>query len=122
VPTSAASPILAPLEIYGVVSYSVSQRTQEIGIRMALGASAGDVRNGILCQTLGLAGMEMATGVIASWMLARALGGLLFGVSSTHPVAFLGMLVTLTAVAVAAGYIPARRASRIDPNAALRAN
>jgi len=114
--------ILASLGIYGVVSYSVSQRTQEIGIRMALGASAGDVRKGILLQTLELAGLGMAIGVVASWMLTRALSGLLFGVSSTDPVTFLAMLVTLTAVAAAAGYLPARRASQIDPMAALRAS
>jgi ABC-type antimicrobial peptide transport system permease subunit len=64
----------------------------------------------------------MAIGLAASWMLTRALGTLLFGVSATDPVTFLGMLVTLTLVAVAAGYIPARRASRIDPITALRAN
>jgi predicted permease len=119
---SAFALILASLGIYGVVSYSVNQRTQEIGIRMALGASAGDLQARILLQTLGLAGMGMAIGLAASWMLTRALGTLLFGVSATDPVTFLGMLVTLTLVAVAAGYIPARRASRIDPITALRAN
>jgi predicted permease len=119
---SAFALILASLGIYGVVSYSVNQRTQEIGIRMALGASAADVQAAILLQTLWLTAMGMATGVVAAWILTRALSGLLFGVSSTDPVTFLGMLVTLTAVAVAAGYIPARRASRIDPIVALRAN
>jgi predicted permease len=114
--------ILAALGIYGVISYSVNQRTQEIGIRMALGASARDLQARIIMQTLTLAAMGMAIGVAASWVLTRALAGLLFGVTATDPVTFLGMLVILTLVAVAAGYFPARRASRIDPMTALRAN
>lgn len=112
--------VLASLGIYAVISYSVSQRTQEIGIRMALGASAETLQRSILLQTLGLAGIGMVVGVVASWVLARALSGLLFGVTSSDPVTFLGMLVILTGVAALAGYLPARRASRIDPMAALR--
>jgi predicted permease len=114
--------VLASLGIYGVISYSVNQRTQEIGIRMALGATAGDLRARILIQTLGLAAMGMVLGTGASWVLARAISGFLFGVSATDPITFIGMLSVLTAVAALAGYIPARRASRIDPMAALRAN
>jgi ABC-type antimicrobial peptide transport system permease subunit len=98
----------------------VSQRTQEIGIRMALGASAETLQRSILLQTLGLAGIGMVVGAVASWVLARSLSGLLFGVTSGDPVTFLGMLVILTGVAALAGYLPARRASRIDPMAALR--
>ena len=112
--------VLASLGIYAVISYSVSQRTQEIGIRMALGASAETLQRSILLQTLGLAGIGMIVGVAASWALARTLSGLLFGVKSSDPVTFVGMLVVLTAVAAIAGYLPARRASRIDPMAALR--
>jgi predicted permease len=112
--------VLASLGIYAVISYSVSQRTQEIGIRMALGASAETLQRSILLQTLGLAGIGMIVGVAASWALARTLSGLLFGVKSSDPVTFVGMLVVLTAVAALAGYLPARRASRIDPMAALR--
>jgi predicted permease len=112
--------VLASLGIYAVISYSVSQRTQEIGIRMALGASAERLQRTILLQTLGLAGIGMVVGVVASWALARTLSGLLFGVTSSDPVTFLGMLVILTAVAALAGYLPARRASRIDPMEALR--
>ncbi|MGC1617135.1 MAG: ABC transporter permease [Candidatus Acidiferrum sp.] len=112
--------VLASLGIYAVISYSVSQRTQEIGIRMALGASAETLQRSILLQTLGLAGIGMVVGVVASWALARTLSGLLFGVTSSDPVTFAGMLVILTAVAAIAGYLPARRASRIDPMAALR--
>jgi predicted permease len=112
--------ILASLGIYAVISYSVSQRTQEIGIRMALGASAETLQKNILFQTLGLAGIGMMVGVIASWALARTLSGLLFGVTSSDPVTFAGMLAILTSVAALAGYLPARRASRIDPMSALR--
>jgi predicted permease len=112
--------VLASLGIYAVISYSVSQRTQEIGIRMALGASAETLQRSILLQTLGLAGIGMVVGVVASWVLARTLSGLLFGVTSSDPVTFAGMLVILTCVAALAGYLPARRASRIDPMSALR--
>ena len=113
---------LASLGIYGVVSYGVNQRTQEIGIRMALGASASRLQAGIIGQTLGLAAAGILIGAIASRLLARALGGMLFGVTATDPVTLLGMPFVLTLVAVAAGYLPARRASRIDPSIALRAN
>ena len=112
--------VLASLGIYAVISYSVSQRTQEIGIRMALGASAETLQRNILLQTLGLAGIGMVVGIVASWALARTLSGLLFGVTSSDPVTFAGMLVILTGVAALAGYLPARRASRIDPMSALR--
>jgi predicted permease len=112
--------VLASLGIYAVISYSVSQRTQEIGIRMALGASAEMLQRTILLQTLGLAAIGMVVGVVASWALARTLSGLLFGVTSSDPVTFAGMLVILTGVAALAGYLPARRASRIDPMEALR--
>jgi ABC-type antimicrobial peptide transport system permease subunit len=114
--------LLASLGIYGVVSYGVNQRTQEIGIRMALGASASGLQAGIITQTLQLAAVGMLMGAVASWALARALGGLLFGVTATDPLTFLGMLAVLTLVAATAGYLPARRASRIDPSTALRAN
>ncbi|HXA05422.1 MAG TPA: FtsX-like permease family protein, partial [Bryobacteraceae bacterium] len=114
--------VLASLGIYGVISYSVNQRTQEIGIRMALGASARDLQAGIILQTLGLAAMGMFLGTAVSWALARALSGLLFGVTPADPATFAGMLIVLTAVASLAGYLPARRASRIDPMVALRAD
>jgi putative ABC transport system permease protein len=112
--------VLASLGIYGVISYSVGQRTQEIGIRMALGASAGDLQLRIMMQTLGLAVVGMLLGVSASWLLARALGGILFGITANDPVTFAGMPLVLIAVAALAGYLPARRASRIDPMFALR--
>jgi predicted permease len=114
--------ILASLGIYAVISYAVNQRTQELGIRMALGASARDLQASILVRTLGLAGLGMLIGITASAMLSRLLSSLLFGVTPTDPVTFLGMFVILTVVAAIAGYLPARRASRLDPMAALRTN
>jgi predicted permease len=114
--------ILASLGIYAVISYSVNQRTQEIGIRMALGASAGNLEASILLKTLGLAAAGMALGTAASWALARTLSGLLFQTTATDPATFLGMLVVLGSVSAMAGYLPARRASRIGPSVALRAN
>ncbi|HEV8039018.1 MAG TPA: ABC transporter permease [Bryobacteraceae bacterium] len=114
--------ILASLGIYALISYSVTQRTQEIGIRMALGASAGDLQAGIIFETLRLAAAGMLVGATAAWLLARLLRGLLFGVTATDPVTFIGMLAVLAVVAAIAGYVPAYRASRIDPAVALRAS
>jgi ABC-type antimicrobial peptide transport system permease subunit len=113
--------VLASLGIYGLISYSVNQRTQEIGIRMAVGASAGEVQRRIIAQTLWLAAIGMTIGTVASWALARGLSGLLFEVKATDPTTFASMLLVLTMVATVAGYIPARRASGIDPMSALRA-
>jgi predicted permease len=113
--------VLASLGIYGLISYSVNQRTQEIGIRMALGASSGDVQRQIIVQTLWLAAIGMVLGAGASWLVVRSAGGLLFGVTPRDPSTFLGMVVVLTFVALVAGYLPARRASRVDPMVALRA-
>jgi predicted permease len=113
--------ILAALGIYGVISYSVTQRTQEIGIRMALGASAGGLQLRILMQTLRLAGLGMLIGTVASWILSRFVDGLLFQVTASDPLTFAAMLLALTLVTATAGYLPARRASSIDPSVALRA-
>ena len=117
---AAFAALLASLGIYGVVSYAVSQRTQEIGIRMALGASGAKLQVSIVGRTLSLAAMGMLLGTVASWAVAHAIGGLLFGVTPADPVTFAGMLALLTVVAAAASYLPARRASRIDPAVALR--
>ena len=113
--------VLASLGIYALISYSVNQRQQEIGIRMAVGASAGHVKKGIITQTLWLASIGVAIGTAAAWALGRGLSGLLYEVTSTDPITFAGVVLVLTTVAVVAGYIPARRASGIDPMLALRA-
>jgi putative ABC transport system permease protein len=113
--------VLASLGIYGLISYSVSQRTQEIGIRMALGASTREVQTRIITETLWLAAIGMAIGSAASWMLAQGAERLLFGITPRDPGTFAAMIAILTIVAVLAGYLPARRASRIDPMVALRA-
>jgi predicted permease len=113
--------ILASLGIYALISYSVNQRTQEIGIRMALGASARDVQARIIGQTLRLAVIGLVIGASASSLLARSASGLLFGVTAGDPQTFVGMIAVLAIVALVAGYLPARRASRIDPMVALRA-
>jgi ABC-type antimicrobial peptide transport system permease subunit len=105
-----------------VISYSVNQRVQEIGIRMALGASATHVQSQVLLQTLGLAALGLTLGMAASRALTSALESLLFGVTPGDPVTFIGIGALLIVVAVLAGYFPARRASRIDPMVALRAS
>jgi predicted permease len=114
--------LLAALGIYGVISYTVTRRTQEIGIRMALGASARHVQRNVLESTLKLALWGIAIGVVASIGTARLLASLLFDTSPWDAATYLGMAVALLAVAAAAGYVPALRASRIDPLVALRAD
>jgi len=113
---------LAALGIYAVISYSVQQRTQEIGIRMALGASARSLQVRIMFQTLRLASIGLLIGLGASAILTRSLRALLFGVNTYDPASFIGTVVVLVAVAATAGYFPARRASQIDPINALRSN
>ena len=112
--------LLAAVGIYGVMSYTVSQRTQEIGVRMALGAQVDHVRGMILWQTLKLTLLGVGIGLAGSFVVARFLASLLFGVGTYDPITFLGVALLLTAVALAASYIPARRAMRVDPIVALR--
>jgi predicted permease len=112
--------ILASLGIYGVISYSVSQRTQEIGIRMALGASSSHVRVRVLRQAMTLALAGIFAGAVGAWVTSRLLGSLLYGVSASDPLTFGAMVALLTMVAMAAAYFPARRASMVDPMTALR--
>ena len=114
--------VLASLGIYAVISYSVTQRVREIGIRMALGASPAQLQCGILLRTFGLAALGLALGMAASRALSITLGSLLFGVTSGDPVTYVGVGALLIVVAAVAGYIPAWRASRIDPMIALRSN
>ena len=112
--------LLAAIGIYGVMSYTVSRRTQEIGVRMALGAQLGSVRRMILGQTLRLTLLGVGIGLVGAFVVARFLTSLLFGVGVYDPVTFLGVAALLIVVALAASYIPARRAMRVDPIVALR--
>lgn len=114
--------LLASLGIYGVISYSVTRRTQEIGIRMALGASAGRVQMSVISKTLQLAAIGIGVGIFASMLVANLISSLLFGTTPTDPITFAVMIILLGAVAAFAGYLPARRASRINPMVALRNN
>ena len=111
---------LASLGIYGVISYSVTQRTQEIGVRMALGATQSRVQLSVIARTFRLVLVGIAAGTIASLAVARGIAALLFGTAPSDPVTFAGMVLTLGTVALLAGYLPARRASRINPMVALR--
>lgn len=112
--------LLAALGIYAVLSYNVSQRTAEIGIRMALGQTARSVRGQVVGRTLALAGAGVVIGAGLSLALARLIGSLLYGVRTTDGVTFLAVSAGLLVVAAAAGYLPARRASRTDPVEALK--
>jgi predicted permease len=112
--------LLASVGIYGVISYSVSQRTREIGIRMALGAKPGDILRSVVGQGALLSMAGIALGIIASVFLTRFMSGLLFGVGKTDPLTFSGVAIALTVVAVAASFLPALRGAKADPLSALR--
>jgi predicted permease len=112
--------VLASLGIYGVISYSVTRQTQEIGIRMALGATVVNVQLRVIAKTLRLALIGIVLGAIASFAVARAITSLLFAVQPNDPPTFTSTILLLTVVAIVAGYVPARRASRINPMTALR--
>jgi putative ABC transport system permease protein len=112
--------LLAAIGIYGVMSYTVSQRRQEIGLRMALGAQLTNVRGMILGQTLKLTLIGVGLGLAGAFVVARFLSSLVFGVGTYDPVTFLSVALLLIVVALTASYIPARRAMRVDPIVALR--
>jgi ABC-type antimicrobial peptide transport system permease subunit len=114
--------LLAALGIYGVISYSVTQKTQEIGVRMALGASAARVLRDVLADTMRLTLAGVILGTVASLGVARLIASLLFSTSPWDLRIFLAMVAALLTVAFISGYVPARRASRVSPMSALRSN
>jgi predicted permease len=111
---------LAAVGLYGVISYAVGQRTREIGIRVALGAQDRDIVRLVVRLGLGLAMFGVAIGLAAAVALSRLLSGLLFGIPPTDPITYIAVAAMLTSVALLASYVPALRATRIDPMAALR--
>ena len=112
--------VLASIGLYGVMAFAVSQRTQEIGIRMALGATAGDMLRMVVRQALRVSLAGAAAGIVITMGVSRLLTKFLYGVSPSDPLTYVMISALLTGVALLSSYVPARRAARVDPIAALR--
>ena len=115
-----AALFLAGVGVYGVLSFSVSQRTQEIGVRMALGASRANVLGLVVRQGVTLAATGVIVGLLGAFGVTRVIGSLLYNVTATDPISFLSVALFLAAIAVVASCVPARRATNVDPVVALR--
>jgi putative ABC transport system permease protein len=112
--------VLASVGVYGVMSYAVAERTNEFGIRMAMGATAGDIQRLVLSKGFLLTGVGIGLGMPLAFAMANALSSLLFGVKAADPAAFIGLPLLLAAISMLASYLPAMRAVRVDPIVALR--
>jgi ABC-type antimicrobial peptide transport system permease subunit len=112
--------LLAAIGLYGVVSYTVAERTREIGIRMALGAQQSDAMTLILRQAMALTAIGTALGIVCTFYATRVLQEMLFGVSPHDPLTFGAVIALILAVALVASYVPARRATKVDPMVSLR--
>ena len=116
---SAVALLLGMVGIYGVISHVVSQRTREIGVRMALGASVPEVRRMVVRQGMGLAAVGVGAGLVGAWLMSSVMTSLLFGVSATDPLTYASVALALSFVAGVASWLPDQRAAGVDPSRAL---
>ncbi|OFW38867.1 MAG: hypothetical protein A3J29_16415 [Acidobacteria bacterium RIFCSPLOWO2_12_FULL_67_14b] len=116
----AAALFLAGIGVYGVLAFSVSQRTQEMGVRIALGAQRSDVLQLVVRQGITLAMIGVIVGIVGAFGVTRVIASLLYNVTPTDPISFIGVALFLTLIAFMASYLPARRATTVDPIVALR--